>query len=848
MRDWRWIGMVGCWLVICQPLAAAERIDQAWRERDRAFAAEVWTDQGAAQSSAWSRIEAAVRAGQTAQELQARADYLGQAMPLSAENATMAEAALARARAAGERAAAFDLLCVLAFNGVITHSPNEARMAEVASLAEELGDPARRAVVGQLQALAASYSGRSADAVRLLSDALAYAPHEFRRVELLLTRVDTTFGNSNSKAALDSARADLATAFGLLDPERYRTFGFQANSARARLERTAGNVELAIQALREAIRLVPSSMIGSREHTLLMSELAHTLASADRYAEARAALKSVQRMDNLGPADRLSIATMQARIAAQLGGPNALSESNEWLARAAAELDQVKTDPRMLLGFHLAAALVYERTGQQDKALSAWKEAYKSAREQSVRANEKMRLELQTKLDVAAKERENATLRAAADLEAERRLRWSWAFAISVVAAALLAAAWASSARQKRRLAELRDELATRNAQLEERSSSRIRMLAAACHDLRQPAHALGMLAELGVDAIREPDTSRTWLRSIKRCSATLSEMLGELMDLSRLDGGHYAPVIDTVSLDELLHDVRLQYSELAQRKGLAFDAPPCGLQVRSDRQLLRRMVFNGVANAVKYTRTGSVTVSAHVEGGQVRLVVADTGPGIPADKLDDVFQDHVRLDPRQAVDGLGIGLSIVRRAAQLLGHAVSLDSVVGMGTRFTLALGAPVDTSFADGDAADDGPVGNGRLVALIENDPSIRDAMSAVLRRWGFAVAAGGSADAVLDAAQGGTVDLVITDLHLDQGDGLDAVAAVRSRTGRATLPALLVTGDLDAAIAARAAAQHVQLTHKPLPPMRLLAAVTAALHPASPDTAAAAGNTTASTHAAP
>jgi signal transduction histidine kinase len=831
MRGWLWMGLVLCCLPSWAQPAAPATLDQAWRDRDRAFAAQVWTDQGVAVAAARERAEAAARAGHLAAELQARAEYLSQVAPLAEADLAAAERALARAQAAGEQAIAFDLLCALGFHHVLTHTVAEARLEEIAALANRLGDPGRKAILGQVQAMAASYAGRTADAARLLTEALNDAPNEFRRVELLLTRADTAFGNQDSKAAVESARADLAAAFELLDPERYRTFGFQGNAARARLERTAGHVEGAIQALKEAVRLVPPSMAGSREHTLSTLELAHTLVGARRYGEARVALRSIQRTDNLGPADRLSLATIQALVTSELEGSNGVVESNAWLARAAEQLDRLKDDPRMVVGYHMAAARVYERTGQQDKALSAWKDAFKAAREQSTRANEKMRLELQTKLDIAAKERENAALRASADLESERRLRWSWAFAISAVAAALLAAAWASTIRQKRRLAQLRDELATRNAQLEERSSSRIRMLAAACHDLRQPAHALGMLAELGADAIREPEASRTWLHSIKRCSSTLSEMLGELMDLSRLDGGHYEPLMDAVSLDELLHDVRLPYADVAQRKGLVFDAPPCGLTVLSDRQLLRRMVFNGVANAVKYTRSGRVNVSAGVEDGVVTLVVADTGPGIPPDKLDQVFQDHVRLDPRQAVDGLGIGLSIVRRAAQLLGHSAALDSVVGQGTRFTLTLGVPVEAAVSEGsDMTDTGPVGEGTLIALIENDPAIRDAMAAVLRRWRFTVAAADSVDAVLDAANGKAPDLVITDLHLDHADGLDAVVSLRNRTGRPGLPALLVTGDLDASVAERATALQVQLTHKPLPPLRLLAAVTLALHQAA------------------
>ena len=836
MRGWRWIWLVmWCLPAWAQP-APPPKIDQAWRDHDLAFAAQVWTDQGKAIATARARADAAVRAGHLADELRARADYLSQVLPLSAQDLAAANDALARARQAGELATAFDLLCTLALNKVVTFSgPIDDMVKELAASAEQLGDPARTASVEQVRGMAAMLGGRSADAVKLLTEALAHAPHDFRRVEILLTRADAVVSTAESRAAIESARADLDTALGLVDAEKYRTLGFQGNSSRSRLERRARNLDEALKYLREAVRLVPDSMAGTREHSSLMSEAAHALSAKKLYAEAQSVLKRIRRLDNLGPADRLAIANVQAMVTAELGGPDALAQSNAWLERGAAELDRVREEPRMVQGFHRNAATVYERTGQYAKALEAWKAAEKAGIERTERANEKLRLEFQTKLDVAAKERENATLRAAADLEAERRLRWSWAFALSAFAAAVLAAAWASSARQKRRLAELRDELAARNAQLEERSSSRIRMLAAACHDLRQPAHALGMLAELGVDAIREPGTSRTWLRSIKRCSATLSEMLGELMDLSKLDGGHYEPLIDTVPLDELLHDVRLQYAELAQRKGLAFDAPPCGLHVRSDRQLLRRMVFNGVANAVKYTRTGRVTVSAHLEHGTVTLVVADTGAGIPPEKLEEVFQDHVRLDPRQAVDGLGIGLSIVRRASQLLGHRASLDSVVGQGTRFTLELGPPVAAAgSSDMDAPDTAAMGQGTLIALIENDAAIREAMAAVLQRWGFAIVAGESADAVLAATDGAALGLVITDLHLDHGDGLEAIAQLRTRAGQPSLPALLVTGDLDAEVAARATAMQVQVSHKPLPPVRLLAAVTFALQRGGPDDA--------------
>ena len=236
--------------------------------------------------------------------------------------------------------------------------------------------------------------------------------------------------------------------------------------------------------------------------------------------------------------------------------------------------------------------------------------------------------------------------------------------------------------RRGERLAVISLELEQRNGELEQRSASRIRLLAAACHDLRQPAHALGVLAELGSDAQQEPSRFGAWLQSVKRSTASLGEMLDELMDLGRLDGGHYTPQLSDVSLAELLQDVALHFGGLARRKGLTLEVVPADGHVVSDRHLLRRIVFNLVSNAIKYTDTGFVRVSAQpdADADAVQLRVQDSGPGIPPDKLDDVFRDYVRLNPTKAAEGLGIGLSIVRRAAELLGHGLTLASPPGGG------------------------------------------------------------------------------------------------------------------------------------------------------------------------
>lgn len=476
--------------------------------------------------------------------------------------------------------------------------------------------------------------------------------------------------------------------------------------------------------------------------------------------------------------------------------------------------------------------LMRERTlkAQSDAlaALGDYQAAYdklslsrKAAMQRIAKANEESRRRIETAYQVAAKDKENAQLKAAAELQAERQRGWLVGFAAVAVGALAAAAALAVAVRRGRRLAKVSAELEARNGELETRSASRIRLLAAACHDLRQPAHALGMLAELGSDANQEPSRYTAWLQSVRRSTASLGDMLDELMDLGRLDGGHYTPQLSEVSLSELLQEVMLHFGPLAKRKGLTLEAPPVNLFIVSDRHLLRRMLFNVVSNAIKYTDAGAVRVSVARAGSEARLTVQDTGPGIPQDKLDDVFRDYVRLNPLKAAEGLGIGLSIVRRSAELLGHHLTLTSPPGEGTTVTLMLPISSSASAAgpgDGTAEVAGsPRG---VLAIMEDDADVRDAMAALLRRWGHTVFAGGGADAVLtelSQAQARPA-LVITDLHLGATNGLAEVARLRDALQAPELPALLVTGDLDAGVASQAAQARVYVAHKPLAPRML------------------------------
>ncbi len=412
--------------------------------------------------------------------------------------------------------------------------------------------------------------------------------------------------------------------------------------------------------------------------------------------------------------------------------------------------------------------------------------------------------------------------------------RWyeTGAFRLAAAVAALLAVAGLVQARtmvlrrRQRRLQQLVDE---RTAELEALNASRTRLLAAACHDLRQPAHALGMLAELA-DGEPDPEERRARLAGIRRSSSTLTDMLTMLLDLTELEGGRYEPRKLPIALADLMYEVELQYAGAAQRKGLQLHLPVSPLQVHSDRHLLRRIVFNLVSNAIKYTERGAVRIVLKPDGSRLNLSVEDTGPGIPADRLQEVFADYVRLDASHEVDGLGIGLSIVRRAADLLGHSLAMDSTVGQGTVVTLALPLAADGAGRPAEPPAEAPeTGRGRLILLVEDDRESLEAMALLLRRRGFRVLTASGfrhLASLLDGLGPDVPSLLVTDLHLQDGDGIQQVLRVRQRPGLSHLPALVVTGDLAPGSAEQARAQHIVLAHKPLPPPRLFAMVEEAL----------------------
>ncbi len=382
----------------------------------------------------------------------------------------------------------------------------------------------------------------------------------------------------------------------------------------------------------------------------------------------------------------------------------------------------------------------------------------------------------------------------------------------------------------ERRVAERTEELLHVNAELqrakaeaEAANASKTRFLAAASHDILQPLNA----ARLYATSLVERDRSGGQPELAENIDASLDaveEILTALLEISRLDGGALKPELSSFRLDELMRQLQREFEPSAQEKGLKLVFMPSSLTLRSDRRLLRRLLQNLISNAIKYTPSGKVLIGCRRRGSQVALEVIDTGLGIPQSKQKTVFREFQRLDQGAKVArGLGLGLSIVQRIARALDHGLTLDSVAGRGTRFSVlvprAAPLPAMTTSAAPRHAPAGQLAGMRLL-VVDNEPAILDGMKRLLEGWGCQVTIAASLEEALPhVGSKGEADVVIADYHLDHGNGLTAISALRARA-RTPMPAILLTADRTPHVREAANALDVHLLNKPLKPAALRA----------------------------
>jgi signal transduction histidine kinase len=375
-------------------------------------------------------------------------------------------------------------------------------------------------------------------------------------------------------------------------------------------------------------------------------------------------------------------------------------------------------------------------------------------------------------------------------------------------------------------LTRLNSELALAKSTAEDANISKTRFLAAASHDILQPLNAARLYVTSLVERQAGGDDSRL-VENIDDSLEAIEEILGALLDISRLDAGAMTTSIRSFRIGDLMRSLEIEYAPIARAKSLKLTFVPSSLPVESDRLLLRRLMQNLISNAIKYTPHGRVLVGCRRRGQSLQIEVYDTGVGVPVQKRGEIFKEFHRLEQGARIArGLGLGLSIVERIARVLNHGITLDANAGGGSVFSVTVPIAKTVNFTaavtSATPLSKTPM-SGSLIVCIENDLAILDGMRTLLTAWDAEVIAVTDPDAAMEAieAAGGRVTGLLVDYHLDRGNGIAAIRDIRRRFGD-SIPAILITADRSPPVRDAARDEKIIVHNKPIKPASLRALI--------------------------
>ncbi len=392
------------------------------------------------------------------------------------------------------------------------------------------------------------------------------------------------------------------------------------------------------------------------------------------------------------------------------------------------------------------------------------------------------------------------------------------------------------------RVRERTHDLLEAKAEADQANLSKSRFLAAASHDLLQPLNAARLFVSALNDSLntteagsfvhrkRDQDHARNAVIALR----STEQLIDGLLDISSLDTGIVRAEIENFAVQPLLSRLEIEFSVLAREKGLALKLVPCSGFVKSDPQLLRRVLQNFISNAVRYTDKGRILIGCRKSGQNLRIEVWDTGMGIASDKTAEIFEEFRRLETAShgPDKGLGLGLAIVERIRQILDAKVSvvsktanqLDTATGHeinchGTCFSIEVPCgqkmqvvPVVAPLALVEAS------RGMKILCVDNEPMILEGLVALLEQWGHLPICAKSSLEALQQMELHQFDAILLDYHLSANEnGLDFAARLQMNAGFRT-PVLLITADRSQSIRSRAQDLGCECIYKPVKPASL------------------------------
>ncbi|WP_235868300.1 hybrid sensor histidine kinase/response regulator NahK/ErcS' [Pseudomonas ogarae] len=369
---------------------------------------------------------------------------------------------------------------------------------------------------------------------------------------------------------------------------------------------------------------------------------------------------------------------------------------------------------------------------------------------------------------------------------------------------------------------ELRLREAKREA--EQANLSKTKFLAAVSHDLLQPLNAARLFTSALLER-REPVANAQLVRNVSNSLQDVENLLGTLVDISKLDAGVIKADVAPFGLSELLDNLAAEYAQIARSEGLALHFVGCSVLVRSDMQLLARILRNLLTNAIRYTPSGRVVLGCRRHRQRVSIQVWDSGIGIAENRLEEIFQEFKRGDVQRPNQdrGLGLGLAIVEKIAGILGHRIQVRSWPGKGSMFSIdvPLSATAPKPLPCLDMSE--PMLErlrGARVWVLDNDAAICAGMRTLLEGWGCQVVTALSEQDLARQVDNyhAEADLLIADYHLDNDqNGVDAVARINARRA-SPIPAMMITANYSNELKQQIRERGHTLMHKPVRPMKL------------------------------
>ena len=365
---------------------------------------------------------------------------------------------------------------------------------------------------------------------------------------------------------------------------------------------------------------------------------------------------------------------------------------------------------------------------------------------------------------------------------------------------------------------DLIQQLELKKEKAELANSAKTRFLAAASHDLRQPLHAMSLFLDILDERNQDPEQAMI-VDKIKKSSLSLENLLESLLDISKLDAGIIGVNKKSFPIQKLFDVLANEFNSIAIEKGLRIHFMPTSLYLNSDSQNVERILRNLISNAIRYTEQGKILIGCRRQSDSVLLSVYDTGVGIDADKNKIIFEEFQQLDNpgRDRSKGLGLGLSIVNRLTELLNAKLSMQSIPGKGSVFSIELPRSSSNQISQPDmvTVETYPKLAEKIIVIVEDEEEIRNALKLLLSGWGCKVLELTSITDVKQKLQlSCKPDMILADYRLQNHEtGVNVIHAIYDYYQDNNIPAIIITGDTAPDRIKEVKESGFQLLHKPV-----------------------------------